>query len=196
MSIAAIRTSGHPWALIAPLAAVAVLAVALVAWPTPAAAQFGSTEIEPIDGLWCGMTDTGGSIRFDVTPDGRFVQNIDIRTTAGTFSTSEGDRSDLTQIKSSKFQYRDRKVTRNCSGPSSPRQPGGPSRCVRAPCRPISAPPPSQRCTTTVTETTIRGTFDAPDSAHGSYKLSGHANQNGTLNGLFTAWPASVAGCP
>jgi hypothetical protein len=131
------------------------------------------------------MTSDGGTVHMDLSADGRWVLNINIRTSNGTASTSEVDRRKI-QIVTSKFIYR--------SGTPSGRS-GSTGRCVKPPCRGSVA---------TGTSSTIRGTFRASDSLKGTYTAltasnSPSGSRSGTVRrytGTYVAWPAGLAPCP
>lgn len=194
------------------LAAAAVLVLLAVgSGGSPAAHAFGDTGPVPVKGLWCGMTEDGGSVRLTVTDDQRFVYEIEIRTPAGAIVATEGFGRSEAQIKSGKFVYRasERTETEDEPGPParpSPGTPGGPGRCIQAPCRPVAGPPPppgSSRGGTTATRTvTVRGEFDTADSLGGSYNgittITGGNRRPTTerLIGRYTAWPSSLVSCP
>ncbi len=138
----------------------------------------------PMGGTWCGMTSDGGSIRADVSQDGRWLLDIAIRTSKGTVSSSE-TRNGKTQIVTSKFIYR--------SGSSASRV-GSRGRCTKPPCRSTVAPS---------SNATIRGTFRSVDSLRGTYTAtttttdsSGRTRSTRRYTGSYVAWPASVAPCP
>lgn len=158
-------------------------------------AEAYGNDIEPLIGQWCGMTDDGGSIRLEVTPDSDFVRNVDIRTFSGAVSFREGDTQPGAQIKSGQFLIRDTTTTRVCTRRQT--VPGGGSRCVRAPCKGSGAAPPICR---NVTEETmqIRGFFEGIDSLRGTFTFTDTQNNNSSrrVMGRFTAWPASIAPCP
>jgi hypothetical protein len=193
-----------------------MLAVAAMVWsevagPNQPVAAFGTGGVVPEVGLWCGMTDDGGSVRLTVTSDGRFVTDISIRSTRGSIESDEGWGGGEAQVKSGMFIW---KASSRSEAPSEgpgaqprpqPRQPGSPGRCTTAPCRPISASPPGGSRTSpevTVRQATVRGEFETPDSLSGSFsgleQVTGGTSRPKTtsLNGQYVAWPAWVAPCP
>lgn len=181
------------------MVAVAIVAGSLlvVSAGRPAAAQ--TIDIEPIAGQWCGMTDDGGSIRLEVTADRNFVRNVDIRTFKGSVSVAEGVTQPGAQIKSSQFILRATGDVIECERrvqPPQPGNPGGPSRCERAPCRPNQPRPGSGEVCRRVTVDTqlIRGHFRAVDSLTGTFTFL--ADSKHRVYGEYTAWPASLAPCP
>jgi len=153
---------------------------------TPSAAA--RTPITPVAGGWCGITDTGGSVRFTISSDGRFVSGIAIATSRGSLVGGEGfGENPGQQIKDSKFIYRRDRTEFICDRRSNPRQPVRPAPCRRPPCAPAG-------CTErSVNELMVRGTFTAPESARGSFTW---APDRQRIVGSYTAWPVDVAPCP
>ena len=178
----------------ASLAVVAALLVATFAARADSAEAYGD-DIEPLIGQWCGMTDDGGSIRLEVTPDSNFVRNVDIRTYSGAVSFREGDTQPGAQIKSGQFLIRETATTRECTRRQS--VPGGGNRCVRAPCKGSGAAPPICR-NVTVETMQVRGFFEGIDSLRGTFTFTDSQSNNSSrrIMGRFTAWPASIAPCP
>lgn len=151
----------------------------------PASAR---TPIAPVPGAWCGITDTGGSVRFNISSDGRYVAGIAIATSRGSLVAGEGYRENPTQqIKDSKFILRRDRLEYVCDRRNRSREPIRPEPCRRPPC-----PPPG--CDERrVNELMIRGTFTAPESARGSFTWVPDRQR---VVGSYTAWPIDVAPCP
>lgn len=153
---------------------------------------WGETGISPESGGWCGLTDDGGTIRFEATGDRRFVQDFNFHLMSGAVSIGEQSVATRAQVKSSKFILRGSTsaVDPGSSGtqPRRPPAPGGPGRCVRVPCRPIAGRPGAPRPTPPEDDILVRGTFEAVDSVAGTFKI-------GASVGFYTAWPARF-GCP
>ncbi len=139
-----------------------LVGVPLILIPDSAAAA-----AKPRSGQWCGYTNNGGSVRMEVSPDGRWLNSIDIRTPKGSVSSGEagGRRA---QIVVGKFILR------------SAGRGGGGGRCTRVPCRGSG-----QRSSTTM----IRGTFRGSDTVRGAFTAP-------PLIGQFSAWPIDFAPCP
>jgi hypothetical protein len=172
------------------LAAVSIslVGVGLAAARSAPTVTAGGADIQPLTGKWCGMTDDGGSVRLDVTFDGQYVQNVDIRTFSGAVSFTEGNAQPGAQIKSGQFIIRQTQDVRECTRQQI--SPGGPSRCVRAPCKGTQ---PGVICRTVTVETVqIRGQFENVDSLDGTFTFPAGTRR---VYGRFTAWPASVAPC-
>jgi hypothetical protein len=185
----------------APVAGATVLMLLMLAL---AAGQPASASgAVPLAGLWCGMTEDGGSVRLTVTDDGRFVRDIEIRTMAGSVAQSEGFDRDYAQISGGDFLWRGTRVTAAATQPGrAPITPGGPGRCVKVPCRPISAAPGGGNNNSEQTSFTIsvRGTFETRDYMDGSYTglktVSGPRPSQSRMQGKYSAWPAAMAACP
>lgn len=148
----------------------------------------------PIAGAWCGVTDTGGSIRFDVSADARWVGGIVVNHGTGAgISGNEGISNSSTGIADGKWIFRRDREEVRCDNrgdrrPTDPPRGRNPIRCSRPPCLPANCD------TLRVNEIMIRGFFDASDAAHGNYTFlasSGHRR----VVGRYNAWPASVAPC-
>lgn len=169
----------------AAFAVVLGLGVALGLHADPAAAR---TPVTPVAGGWCGITDTGGFVRFNISSDSRYVSGIYIATERGSLVGGEGyDENPSQQIKDSKFIYRRDRTEYICDRRSSSRRPIRPEPCRRPPC-----PPPG--CTERSTnELMVRATFTAPESARGSFTWA--PDRTRTV-GSYTAWPSDVAPCP
>jgi len=147
--------------------------------------------VVPISGPWCGLTDDGGSIRMEVSPDGRFVNNIEVHAMKGSLSAREGGPMPGSQIKSGKYILRQIAATLSCPsrpGPSRPPEP-----CRQEPCsRTVPA-----GCKSIDNTTLIRGTFEAVDSLRGSFTFTvSPTYRPKRVTGQYTAWPSSVAPCP
>lgn len=188
-----------------PVTRLAVVTLLLVVWlAPPTATAFGPEEMTPLAGLWCGMTEDGGSVRLTVTDDGRYVRDIEIRTLAGGIVKTEGFDDKPTQIKSGEFIWRAVRVEQNATQPggTTPIRPGGPGRCIRVPCRPISAAPGGGGggSNTTNVSVVVRGEFETLDYVDGSYTgvttVSGTRPSTTRISGGYAAWPAALGGCP
>ncbi|MFN2115330.1 MAG: hypothetical protein ACK2T6_06420 [Anaerolineae bacterium] len=181
------QTAGEPRLSGFVAAAVVCLAVGLFGAPSVASA-WGDTGVLPESGNWCGLTDDGGTIRFEVTGDKRYTQAFELNLTGQSVAVRESNLASRAQIKDSKFVLRGTTAAVDPGQRTvTPRQPGGPARCLVVPCRPTSArrtPNPQQPDS----DILIRGTFEAYDSAAGSFKV-------GATVGYYTAWPARF-GCP
>ena len=186
----------------------------LAAMPRPALAQRG--KVVPVGTAWCGVTDAGGSVFFELSSDLRFVEWIEISQPPPndlTISTQEGQYGGTTraQIADNMFIFRKDRQETECRtqrpGPNPP--PSG--RCTTAPCRPSRCTTPGCRgggevCETKdVNEMMIRGTFRSPESLSGVFSA---IVQDGTDTrgrtpvridrriGTFIAWPQGTAPCP
>jgi hypothetical protein len=165
-------------------AAVLVLAILTSAAGAPSAS---AADIVPVSGLWCGLTDDGGSIQMAVSPDARFVNDVEVRTTKGSVSAREGGPLIGAQVKSGKYILRQNTPTLRCDRGADP---GRPDRCRQAPCVPAG-------CVQIDNLTLIRGTFEAADSLRGSFTFTiSPTYRPKRVTGQYTAWPASVAPCP
>ncbi|MEO8083155.1 MAG: hypothetical protein ABI780_04980 [Ardenticatenales bacterium] len=143
----------------------------------------------PIAGAWCGVTDSGGSVHFDVSADGRFVGGLTVREANSGISGSEGIVNPTTGIADGMFIFRRDRDEYHCETrgrPQDPPRPSNPPRCFRPPC------PPANCDVIRVNEIMIRGTFDTSDAAHGTFT---YLNGNRRETGRYNAWPASVAPC-
>lgn len=143
----------------------------------------------PIGGSWCGVTDSGGSVHFDVTADGRYVGGLTVREANSGISGSEGIVNPTTGIADGMFIFRRDRDEYHCQNrgrPQDPPRPSNPPRCFRPPC------PPANCDVIRVNEIMIRGTFDASDAAHGTFTF---LNGNRRETGRYNAWPSSVAPC-
>ncbi|MCB0215695.1 MAG: hypothetical protein H6648_06445 [Caldilineae bacterium] len=186
----------------------------LAAMPRPALAQ--RAKIVPAGTAWCGVTDAGGSVHFELSSDLRFVEWIEINQPPPkdvTISTQEGQYGGTTraQIADDMFIFRKDRQETECRtqrpGPNPP--PSG--RCNTAPCRPSRCTTPGCRgggevCETKdVNEMMIRGSFKSPESLSGVFSA---IVQDGTDTrgrapvridrriGSFIAWPQGAAPCP
>lgn len=190
--------------ILAALAALCALGIALTR--NGEVAAVGRPEVVPVSGAWCGMTDTGGSVRFSVLPGGRFVGDIHIATDRGSLSGTEGIAMPQTQVAESKFIFRRDREELDCSGRSG--RGSGPIRgpiCRQAPCNPPRGPnppcrsapcptPPPEGCSsTTINEILVRGTFTSPESARGTFTFQPDRRR---IVGSYVAWPQAIAPCP
>lgn|GEM_PF-2542763 len=148
----------------------------------------------PIAGAWCGITDSGGSIRFDVSADGRYIGGITVNHGTGSgISGNEGISNSSTGVADGMWIFRRDREEVRCDNrgdrrPTDPPHGRNPIRCNRPPCLPANCD------TLRVNEIMIRGFFDASDAAHGNYTfLAGSGNRR--LVGRYTAWPMAVAPC-
>lgn len=190
---------------------VAALAVAMGVVGVSAGRSWAQRRVPtPVGARWCGLSDTGGAVRFELTPDKMYVQNIEIQTNRGLLSTVEGYRMDRQQIVDGQFLFRRDERSRECK-PSSP-QPPGRMPCRVAPCNPeppcTVAPCSPVDCKFIETNVlTIRGIFTAEDSLHGTY--TGILTQNDQdrirrevplkpyrVAGSYIAWPEELSPCP
>jgi hypothetical protein len=173
------------------------------------AAQRRAPAPVPAGERWCGLADSGGTVRFELTPDKRFVQWIEIATERGLLTTNE-DRYDMTKqpIMDAQFIFRRDNRETQCT-PS--RSPGRPDPCLVAPCRPEPECPrePCERTCRTVetNQLTIRGKFLASDHVRGTYtgliehflypdRREGTPSRTYRVVGSYIAWPADLAPCP
>jgi len=153
---------------------------------------------------WCGLAYGGGSVRMEISTDGRFVNRIEIRTTKGSLGSGEVGSQNRAQIADGKFIFRSDREEKECRRVRE--TPGG--RSTRVPCRPRCRTPGcrgTEVCTTDrVNEMTIRGTFTSPESVRGTftalkpYFYSGRARRTdrARISGTYVAWPVDVAPCP
>lgn len=184
--------------------------ILLAAQARQLAAQRRAPAPVPAGQNWCGLADSGGVVRFELTPDKRFVQWIEIGTERGLLTTNEGRRYDATKqpIVDGQFIFRRDNRETQCT---PDRSPGRPDPCRIAPCRPEPQCPrePCERTCRTVetNQLTIRGTFKAPDSVRGTYtgliehfrnpeRREGTPSRTYRVVGSYIAWPADVAPCP
>lgn len=147
----------------------------------------------PIAGAWCGVTDVGGSIRFDVSADGRYVGGIQVNHGGSVLSGNEGIVNSGTGIADGLWIFRRDRDEVRCDNrgdrrPTDPPRGRDPIRCNRPPCLPANCD------TFRVNEIMIRGFFDASDAAHGNYTFLAPSG-NRRLIGRYNAWPVSVAPC-
>ncbi len=183
----------------------------LAGQPQVTQAQWG-TGITPAGPAWCGVTDQGGTVRFELTSDLRFVDWIEIRQPIPaplTISTLEGEYrgTGRAQIAADQFIFRRDIEETECTT----RRGGGSSRCTQAPCRPSRCTTPGcqggrEVCETReVNEMMIRGKFKSPESVSGVYSV---IVEDSTRNqgrapvrvdrevGTYIAWPVGTAPCP
>jgi len=197
----------------------AALAVAFVAGVVTAGRVHAQRRapVVPAGAMWCGLTDEGGAVHMQLSPDLRFVEWIDISADNNfLISTREGYFNGVAraQIVDSKFIFLKNREERECEPDR-----GGRERCLVAPCRPGASGgnrppgPPSNCRVSQVNELNTHGTFRTPDSVHGVYtakvmeELRG-PNQSGRGNagpvivrerrlvGNWVAWPSGSAPCP
>lgn len=195
-----------------------VLAAAFVAGlaavpASRALAQRSSGTVVPSGTMWCGLTDTGGTVNMQLSSDLRFVEWIDIRNDKAFISTREGQFNGVAraQIADDKFIFRKDREERECE---PDRSRGQRERCLQAPCRPGAsgggrpADPPVNCRTTQVNELNVRGRFESPDSVKGNFSAqqqievvsSGRGGSAVTKTrlviGNWVAWPSGSAPCP
>jgi hypothetical protein len=182
------------------------LAVAVLGTASQASA-WGERGISPESGGWCGLTDDGGTIRFEVNGDRRYVQDFTFRLPGCSISLGEVSLTSRAQIKDSKYVLRSTMQTEEPDPrravPRRPPAPGSPRRCVVVPCRPNSAAAPrAPQPKAPALDLLVRGTFEAVDSVAGNFKLptsgsgcSGAGCSGRIAVGYYTAWPARF-GCP
>jgi hypothetical protein len=163
---------------------------------------WGESGLAPESGQWCGLTDEGGTLTFEVTGDKRYVQGFHFWIPGCSLSVGEVSLNARAQIKSAKFTLRgasedadedERRTMRR-----QPPAPGGPGRCLVVPCRPhSSAPPRAPQPSGDENPLLVRGAFEAVDSVSGTFRVpkDGHGCGGLIEVGYYTAWPARY-GCP
>lgn len=143
--------------------------------------------VTPVPGQWCGLSRDGGRVRFEVTPDSRYITGIFADTSLGALVGGEGYNENPTQqIKGGKVIFRRDRVYYDCDDRRRGRD--RPQPCRRPPC-----PPPG--CTERRNnEIMFRVTFTDPESARGTFTWTPQERRR--ASGSYTAWPADVAPCP
>lgn len=163
----------HRWVVLLVLIALASSAQLAVA---------DSKPVRPMVGKWCGLTGNGGVVQFTVTEDAKWITGFYIQSARYSFGSTENSDARPWQVMLSQFIYR--------TGAAGA---GAGSRCVTAPCHSGGGG---------VATTVVRGFFDSPDTAHGTYNGATSVPENAPRRGParsvsnWVAWPAEVAPCP
>jgi len=146
------------------------MGVAALCLALAAAFTGGSVEAQrrqqwpvPLPGEWCGLTDQGGGVRLVVSADSRFIESL---SAGGAAIGDNGVAVRRIQIAEGKFILRSRGGS-GADGGSRGRGGEGSSGGGM-----------------------IRGTFDGPDTMHGTSAGGGARTTH------YVAWPASRAPCP
>ncbi len=184
-------------------AAAAALALIVAVQPAEAAG------VKPTAGHWCGLTDAGDSVQFDVSADARWLSGIRANTSAGNLSQNEFGSFDRVGIHDGKWilRVRDSREIR-ISGAPSRREPIKGPICRGAPC--TGKDNPRSGVVYAKHDYMIRGNFTSPDSMRGTFSLfseqprivgsGSRARVAGVerkrSSGSYTAWPTVVAPCP
>jgi len=191
-----------------PKAFVAACAVALLSLLS-AAQPVDAAGMKPTAGHWCGLTDAGEAVHFDVSSDARWLSGVRANTSAGNIAQSEFGRFDRVGIHDGKWilKANDSRAIKVGNGSSRKEPIRGPI-CRQAPCS--GKDNPRQGTVYARHEFTIRGTFTNPDSMRGTFTLfseqprivgsGSRARVAGVERkravGTYTAWPTAVAPCP
>ena len=186
----------------------ALLAATLVAL-LGAATPVDAAGVKPTAGHWCGLTDAGDAVHFDVSSDARWLSGVRANTRAGNIAQSEFGDFDRVGIHDGKWilRARDSRAIRVGGGSSRNEPIRGPI-CRQAPCR--GKDNPRQGTYYAKHDFTIRGTFTSADSMRGTFTLiseqprivgSGSRARVAGIEkkravGTYTAWPTAVAPCP
>lgn len=147
-----------------------------------------SYGVKPVPGQWCGLSRDGGRVRFQVTPDSRYITGIYADTSLGALVGGEGyNENPSQQIKGGKVIFRRDRTYWDCEERGRRGDPR-PAPCRRPPC-----PPPGCRERRS-NELMFRVTFTDPESARGTFTWTPQERKR--ASGSYTAWPADVAPCP
>ena len=171
------------------------------------AAQRKVTAPIPAGVRWCGLADSGGPVRFQLTEGYTSVLYISIQAKKGYITSGEEQPYRAQPIMNGSFIFRRDRRNVECS----PRQEPG-ERCTLAPCKPqppCTQPPcePMICRDITTNEMTVRGKFLDPETVEGTYTgivlVDEQARdardlppREARVTGRFIAWPEGTSACP
>lgn len=170
-------------------------------------AQKRVTAPVPAGIRWCGLADSGGPVRFQLTEGLTSVLYINIQAKKGFITSGEEQPYRAQPIVDGSFIFRRDRRNQVCA----PRQEPG-DRCAIAPCKPDppcrQAPCEPVVCRdVTTNEMTVRGKFLDPQTVEGTYtgivlvdeqtrRDRDLPPREARVTGRFIAWPEGLSACP